>query len=269
MPFNSMLRNSLTPDEHFAWESMLSRRARSIDRGSDLIREGDTPHLLYVVLDGWAQKYKQLPDGRRQIVALFLPGDICDLDAFLVDRVDHCVAAVRNLTVAELSRDDIRQLVGDCPSLAKLFCWNEFMSIAIQREWTINVGQRNALERIAHLLCEIYVRFRSGARMVSKTCEFLLTQCQIAEATGLTQVHVNRTLQNLRSRGMVDIRHRELDMYDFEKLAETGQFNSRYLHTEEYDSGVRRLAALLGMDGEPGPRMSRSALSPQLAASTH
>ncbi|MFC5797213.1 Crp/Fnr family transcriptional regulator [Sphingopyxis terrae] len=175
---------------------------------------------------------------------LFLPGDLCDLDALLVDRVDHNIAAVRDLSVAELTRTDVRQLAEDCPSLARLLFWSELAGAAAYREWMINVGQRSAIERIAHLLCEIYVRQQPDAG-VRRRCDFFLTQSQVAEATGLTQVHVNRTLQELRARGLVQLRQRELHIENFGELAQIAQFTGDYLHREASSNNVDRLSYFL------------------------
>lgn len=253
MPFSTMLRRFLDPQDRYRWEMMLSRRARDVERGSDLVCEGDTPHFLYVVLAGWAQKYKQLQDGRRQIVGLFLPGDLCDLDALLVNRVDHNIAAVRDLSVAELTRTDVRQLAEDCPSLARLLFWSELAGAATCREWMINIGQRSAIERIAHLLCELYIRQQPEGAAARRRCDFFLTQSQIAEATGLTQVHVNRTLQELRARGLVQLRQRELHIDDFDELAQIAQFTGDYLHRDASSNSVERLTYFLRSLGSRTP----------------
>ncbi|WP_447762900.1 Crp/Fnr family transcriptional regulator [Sphingopyxis panaciterrae] len=228
------------------WEASLARNARDYSKGTDLVCEGERPAVLHVVLSGWAQKYKQLPDGRRQILALVLPGQPCDLDLFTVVRTDHSISAVRRLAVAEIGRQEAVSLLEQCPNLAPVLCWSEIVTAAIQREWTINIGQRNALERVAQLMCEIFARQRGIPASGGGECDFLLTQWQLAEATGLTQVHVNRTVQELRRRCAVELRNSRLFIPDFAELAALAAFNANYLHLGEADLAADRAASLFG-----------------------
>lgn len=228
------------------WEASLARNARDYSKGIDLVREGERPAALHIVLSGWAQKYKQLPDGRRQILALVLPGQPCGLDLFTVARTDHSISAVRRLTVAEIGRQEAVSLLDQCPNLAQILCWSEIVTAAIQREWTINIGQRNALERVAQLMCEIFARQQGVPSSGGGECDFLLTQWQLAEATGLTQVHVNRTVQELRRRCSVELRNLRLFIPDFAGLAGVAAFNANYLHLGETELAEDRAAALFG-----------------------
>lgn len=231
------------------WEASLARNARDYSKGIDLVREGERPAALHVVLSGWAQKYKQLPDGRRQILALVLPGQPCGLDLFTVARSDHSISAVRRLTVAEIGRQEATSLLDQCPNLVPILCWSEIVTAAIQREWTINIGQRNALERVAQLMCEIFARQQGIPASGGGECDFLLTQWQLAEATGLTQVHVNRTVQELRRRCSVELRNLRLLIPDFAELAGIAAFNANYLHLGETELAAARAAALFGRGG--------------------
>lgn len=242
--FGRILNRLLSPAEWMAWEASLARNARDYAKGTDIVREGERPAALRVVLSGWAQKYKQLPDGRRQILALVLPGQPCDLDLFTVRRTDHSLSAVRRLTVAEIGRQEAGSLLRQCPNLAQLLCWGEIVTAAIQREWTINIGQRNAIERVAQLMCEIFARQHGIPVSGGGECDFLLTQGQLAEATGLTQVHVNRTVQQLRRRCAVELRNLRLFIPDFAELAGIAAFNANYLHLDGTDRAVERATAL-------------------------
>lgn len=244
--FGQILHRLLSPRERIVWEASLARNARDYSKGTDIAREGERPAALRVVLSGWAQKYKQLPDGRRQILALVLPGQPCDLDLFTVVRTDHSLSAVRRLTIAEIGRQEAASLLGQCPNLAQLLCWGEIVTAAIQREWTINIGQRNAIERVAQLMCEIFARQQGIPASGGGECDFLLTQWQLAEATGLTQVHVNRTVQELRRRCSVELRNLRLYIPDFAELAGIAAFNANYLHLDEADLAIDRAAALFG-----------------------
>lgn len=249
MTFSQILNRLLTPRERVIWEASLARNARDYPKGADLVREGERPTALRVVLSGWAQKYKQLPDGRRQILALVLPGQSCDLDLFTVVRADHSLSAVRRLAVAEIGRPEAVALLDQCPNLAQTLCWSEIVTAAIQREWTINIGQRNAIERVAQLMCEIFARQRGIPSSGGGECDFLLTQWQLAEATGLTQVHVNRTVQELRRRCAVELRNLCLYIPDFAELAALAAFNPGYLHLGEADLAADRAASLFGRRG--------------------
>lgn len=250
MALGEIVNGLLTPRERMLWEASLARNARDYAKGVDLVREGDKPAALRIVLSGWAQKYKQLPDGRRQILALIFPGELCDLDLFTVTRADHSIAAVRRLSVAEIGRAEAQRLLEQCPNLGPALCWGQIVAASVQREWTINVGQRNALERVAQLLCEIHVRQRGVPQAGGGSCDFLLTQGQMAEAMGLTQVHVNRIVQQLRLRCAVELRNMRLEIPDFAQLAAVASFNANYLHLGEV-SGLAERAALL-FSPEPG-----------------
>ncbi|MBN8843169.1 MAG: Crp/Fnr family transcriptional regulator [Sphingomonadales bacterium] len=244
MAFGDIVNGLLTLRERMSWEASLARNAREYSKGVDLVREGDRPAALRIVLSGWAQKYKQLPDGRRQILAVVLPGQLCDLDLFTVARADHSIAAVRRLSIAEINRAEAQRLFDLCPNLAPALSLAEIVGASVQREWTINVGQRNALERVAQLMCEIYVRQHGVPLVGGGACDFLLTQGQMAEATGLTQVHVNRIVQQLRLRCAVQLQNLRLEIPDFAQLAALASFNANYLHLGEVQALAERASPL-------------------------
>jgi CRP-like cAMP-binding protein len=198
----------------------------------DLVREGDRPSAVHVVLDGWGCRYKTLPDGRRQIVAFFIPGDMCDLNIFILKEMDHNVGAITRLKVASISADEFGELLDRHPRISQGLWWNELVTVAIQREWTLNIGQRTAYERISHLMCEMFTRMRTVGLVDGDSCHFPLTQSDIGDATGLTAVHVNRTLQELRHDGLIELHSRRLVIRDFAKLKNAAMFNDNYLHLE-------------------------------------
>ncbi len=220
----------LSEDDRAQIEVLTRKGVREVPARRDLIREGDKPKSIFLVLEGWACRYKQLPDGRRQIVDFFLPGDICELNISLLHEMDHSVGAITPLKVAEVAREELDDLMQQRPRIAQAVHWNELVSVSIQREWTLNVGQRTAYERIAHLLSEIFVRLRAVGLTSDKACDFPLTQTDIAEATGLTAVHVNRTLQDLRKDGLIELQGRRLRIPDLKALLRAGLFNENYLH---------------------------------------
>ncbi|HEX8532610.1 MAG TPA: Crp/Fnr family transcriptional regulator [Allosphingosinicella sp.] len=196
----------------------------------DLIREGDEPKSVFLVLDGWACRYKQLPDGRRQIVGLFIPGDICDLNVYILKEMDHSIGAITNLKVAEIGRDDFEQLMQANPRVMQALFWDELVTVSVQREWTLNVGQRTAYERISHLFVELFLRLKAVGLADGNSCDLPLTQVDIADASGLTAVHVNRTLQELRKEGLIELQGRKLVIPDLTALKNAALFNDNYLH---------------------------------------
>ncbi|WP_207796558.1 Crp/Fnr family transcriptional regulator [Sphingomonas oleivorans] len=205
---------------------------RRIRAREDIIREGDSPRDVNLVLEGWACRYKTLEDGRRQIIAFFIPGDMCDLDISMLHEMDHSIGALTALTFAEISRSTIDRLMATYPRIHQALAWQALVSAAVQREWTVNIGQRNATERLAHLFCELFLRLRAVGRTHGDICEMPVTQTELAEATGLTPVHVNRTLQDLRASGLIVLKGRELRIPDLAELQRVSLFHPNYLHLD-------------------------------------
>jgi CRP-like cAMP-binding protein len=206
-------------------QSIRTARARR-----DIIREGDTPRHVKLIIDGWALRYKMLPDGRRQIVSFLLPGDLCDLNVSLLDEIDHSIGALTPVTYAEMPHDLIETMCDHRPVVSRALWLESLVVAAIQREWTVSLGQRTARERIAHLFCEIFERLDTVDLTEGDRCEMPLTQIDLGEATGMTAVHVNRTLQDLRRDGLIVLNNRILTIPDREALAQVAMFNPSYLH---------------------------------------
>ena len=204
--------------------------ARVVQPRRDLIREGETPKFVHLMVDGWACRYKTLPDGRRQIVAFFVPGDFCDLNVYILKEMDHSIGAITRLSVADISREDMDALTARHPRITQGLWWEALVNAAIQREWTLSIGQRTAYERIAHLLVELHMRLKTVGLTQNGSCDFPLTQTDIADATGLTAVHVNRTLQELRRDELIVLERRQLTIPDIRKLVDAAMFNPNYLH---------------------------------------
>ncbi|HVI65130.1 MAG TPA: Crp/Fnr family transcriptional regulator [Bradyrhizobium sp.] len=207
-----------------------SERVRSFGPRVDIAREGDRPRDVHMILAGWACRYKQLEDGRRQIVSFFLPGDICDLNIFILREMDHSIGTITSVTVADLSREFFDEISSGFPRIATAFWWESLVNAAIQREWTMSLGQRTAAERMSHLLCEIFLRLRLAGLTREESCDFPLTQSDLADATGLSKVHVNRTLQELRSAELIVLKGKSLTIPNLERLMNEGLFNANYLH---------------------------------------
>jgi CRP-like cAMP-binding protein len=198
--------------------------------GQDLISEGDRPDRVRIVLSGWLSRYKTLEDGRRQIVNFILPGDTCDPYGYLLSHMDHSIGTLTPVVYSEIERDRFEELVASDRTLAEALWCEALANNAIQREWAVNIGRRVALERVAHMLCEIFERLRPVGLLDGKSCAFPITQMDLADATGLSVVHLNRTLQELRAANLIVLRERTLTINDFDALKDAGLFNPNYLH---------------------------------------
>lgn len=213
-----------------------AERVRKLRSRGHVVSEGDKPKVIYLVLEGWAYRYKHLEDGRRQIVGFFLPGDLCDLNVFILREMDHSIASITPLTIAEISRSNFERVIERHPRITQALWWDALVNMAIQREWTVNLGQRVALERVAHLLCELFFRLRSAGLTDGESCGFPLTQGELADATGMSTVHINRTLQELRALKLITLSNRVLSIHDLDRLMHVGMFNANYLHLDREGS---------------------------------
>ena len=213
-------------------EGLIRKNVREVPARRDIVREGEKPRAVNVVLEGWACRYKQLPDGRRQVVSFFIPGDLCDANVFILREMDHSIGAITKVRYAEIMPSDFEDMMAQSPRITQALWWHELVTAAVQREWTTNVGQRTAYERIAHLLAELFLRLRAVGLTNGDSCDFPLTQNDLADAAGLTAVHVNRTLQDLRRNELIVLEHKHLTIPDIKRLKEVAMFNPNYLHLE-------------------------------------
>lgn len=197
--------------------------------GEDLISEGDPIDSVRIVLSGWLCRYKTLEDGRRQIVNFIFPGESCDAHAFLLSLMDHSIATMTPVVYSEIKRARFESLLANDRSLTEAFWCETLVSNAIQREWAINLGRRVALERVAHLFCEIFERLRPVGMVDGNSCVMPVTQMDLADATGLSVVHLNRTLQELRASGLIVLRERTLTISDLGALKDAALYSPSYL----------------------------------------
>jgi CRP-like cAMP-binding protein len=178
---------------------VVNERSRKVAAGCNVSREGDVTRAITIIEAGWAVQYRSLDDGRRQILTLMLPGDIFDLNILLLDRMDYSVVTKTGAQISEISVEGFDALMGGHPRVRQALWWEQLVQHSIQKEWTINLGQRTAYERMAHLFCEVFTRLRIVGLTDSTSCDFPLTQNDLGEIAGLSPVHVNRTLQALRA----------------------------------------------------------------------
>ncbi len=207
--------------------------SRKHAQGTDLIAEGDKPKAVFLILKGWAYRYKHLADGRRQIMAYLVPGDLCDIQIFLFEKMDHSIGLLSDAEVVKIPAAEILALMDRFPRIERALLWGTLVDEATLREWLLNVGQRFALQRLAHLFCELCVRL-SVVGLVDDDESFILpvTQADLADTTGMTTVHINRTLQRLRRDKLIETGQRRLKILDFAGLAAIAGFEETYLHTD-------------------------------------
>ena len=213
----------------------LPQRLRRLDPGSYLMREGVVPGQCSVMVDGYAFRQKMTGDGARQILAVCIPGDAVDLQNIFLDISDHSVQMLTRGTVVDLPRDGLQELVHSRPAVGRALIQLTLIEASILREWVINVGRRDARERIAHILCEFAVRLESRGLRFDNGFELPMTQEQLADAAGLTPVHVNRVLKGLEADGLISRQRRHIQFTNWRALQDAGDFSRRYLHIAAED----------------------------------
>lgn len=213
-------------------DAVTRQNCRRVDARQDIISEGERPTHVNLILSGWAYRYKLLEDGRRQIIAFFLPGDLCDLKIFILKQMDHSIAALTPVLLSEISRETILKLTEGQPRISRALWWSSLVSEATEREWIVSLGQRSAVERVGHLFCELFLRLRGVGLTDASSYDLPLTQAELGEVTGLSTVHVNRTLQDLRRDGLIEFKGKTLTILDFERLQDISLFSANYLHLD-------------------------------------
>jgi len=203
---------------------------RTFARDSYLVREGEPASVCTFLIKGFAFRQKLVTDGARQIISIHIAGEFLDLQNSLLDVADHNVQCLTRCLVGIIHKSALLDLIAARPNVRRALWLDSLIDSSIFREWVVNVGRRDARERIAHLLCELADRLRSAGLANGQPYDFPLTQEQLADCTGLTAVHTNRTLQGLRRDGLISLSSSQLTILDWDRLAEIGDFNERYLH---------------------------------------
>jgi CRP-like cAMP-binding protein len=218
----------LSPSDHEALRS-LRVTERTLGNRELLCREGDVATQCTIILSGFLTRYKIVGD-REQILSIHLPGDFPDLQTLQLSVLDHSIISIGPLRVGQVSHSQLQGILDASPKLARVFWRETLKEAAIFREWVCNVAARDALGSIAHLICEIATRLDVVGLVENDSFQFPFTQQDIASATGISAVHVNRTLQLLRSRSLIAWESRTLRIFDFEELKRIADFNPDYLH---------------------------------------
>jgi CRP-like cAMP-binding protein len=220
------------PAEDRAALVALCDNAREMGARRNIIREGDRPDHVHLIVQGWAARYKLLPDGARQITAFLIPGDFCDLHTTVLREMDHSIATLTRAKVAYIPRDRMEALTAR-PDVARAFWWATLVDEAVLRSWIVNIGRRDAYEAIGHLMCELYMRMKNVGLTRDHSYELPLTQEEVGDALGLTPVHVNRVLQRMRSEGLISFARGALTIHDYHRLEQASGFNPNYLHIDQ------------------------------------
>ncbi|RYD21934.1 MAG: Crp/Fnr family transcriptional regulator [Spirochaetia bacterium] len=203
---------------------------RSYRAKRDLIKEGDRPEAVFLLVEGWACRYKLLHDGKRQIMAYLVPGDLCDVHIFILKQMDHSIGLISDAKVAAIPKATILRMFAEHPNLAQALWWSTLTDEAVLREWIVNMGQRDAYERIAHLLVELWLRLKAVGQTTDGSFELPVTQTDLGDTLGLTPVHINRMLQRLRADGLIRVSRGRLLIPDIPKLMAVSRFEPNYLH---------------------------------------
>jgi CRP-like cAMP-binding protein len=230
------LRKLRKRDEINAEEEAAIRGAvaeiRKIAADKVLIRSGQELDVSTLLLDGWMARAKDLRSGQRQITELHVAGDFVDLHSFSLQRLEHDILTLTPCTIALVPHEALRAITEKHPHLTRVYWFSTNLDAAVHRERMLSLGARSAIGRMAHLFCEMYVRLEMVGLTNGHSYDFPLTQQELAECHGLTNVHVNRTLQELRRRGVIRLEDRRLEILDLRQLQSIGEFEPAYLYLD-------------------------------------
>jgi CRP-like cAMP-binding protein len=220
---------TLTDGERQALEA-LPMQIVALRENQDIVRMGDRPSRSCLILSGFTCTYKLTGDGKRQIHNFNIPGDIPDLQSLHLEVLDNSLGTITPCSVGFITHEALDKLCERHYRIAKAFWRENLIEGAIFREWMTSIGQREAYPRIAHLLCEMLVRLRAVGLVNGYSCNWPITQAEIGDALGITTVHVNRVLQEMRANSLIELKGNRLNIPDWDRLKEAGDFEPAYLH---------------------------------------
>jgi CRP-like cAMP-binding protein len=222
-------RDRISPEEKQILETAVVR-VREVRMDQDLVREGDRPTESTLLLDGFAARYKDLANGRRQITALHVAGDFVDLHSFLLHRMDHGVVTLTDCRIGVVPHGTLRRITERHPHLARLLWLSTLIDGAIHREWLVAMGRRSSLDQMAHLLCELFLRLQAVGRTERNSFRLPLTQAELGDTLGLSTVHVNRIIQELRAAGLITWRGPVVTIENWDGLVQAAEFDPSFLN---------------------------------------
>ena len=204
--------------------------SRKLPPAGHIVRDGDRPEHVCLLLSGFAHRYKLTGEGGRQIISIHMASEFVDLQNGLLSIADHSVQTLTETEAAFIPRRAVEDLMLGHPSVARALWIDTLIDASIFREWVVNVGRRDSRARVAHLLCEFSLRLEAAGLASNHHYELPMTQEQLADAVGLTSVHVNRVLKQLGEEGLISRDRRSIVIEDWQRLRQAGDFNERYLH---------------------------------------
>jgi CRP-like cAMP-binding protein len=205
---------------------------KAFPRGSEIVKQGSEPTVSCFLLEGFAGRQTFISDGREQITAIHIPGDFVDLHSFLLAGMDHSIVALSDCRVGMVPHTKLKAITDDHPHLTRVLWLTTLIDGSIHRSWVTAMGRRTAEQHLAHLACELYVRLSRAGFAEGNAFTLPLTQGDMANALGLSSVHVNRVTMELRRKGLIRWRQRVMEVPDFDKLAEFAEFDPTYLNLE-------------------------------------
>lgn len=202
--------------------------------GRTIVRAGEDLTYSTLLLDGLIGRYKDLKNGTRQITHVHVPGDFADLHGFTLKRLDHALLALTPCTIARASHARLREITDTLPHLTRVMWFSTNVDAAIHREWEVSLGRRSAIQRAAHLFCELHVRLGAVGLAEEDGYRLTISQAELAECLGLTPVHVNRVLRELRERGLVEFRNGRVTFQNLPVLKRLAEFDPGYLYLDRH-----------------------------------
>ncbi|HEY0044752.1 MAG TPA: Crp/Fnr family transcriptional regulator [Allosphingosinicella sp.] len=208
----------------------LPHSLKTCGAAAHLVRDGEKPDFVSLLLSGFAYRYKITGEGGRQIISLHVAGEFVDLQNSFLHVADHSVQTLTEVEVALVPKAVIRDLATHHPAIGRALWIDTLIDASIFREWVVNVGRRDSRARVAHILCEFSLRLEAAGLAQNHRYELPMTQEQLADAVGLTSVHVNRVLKQLGEEGLISRDRRSIVIEDWQRMRDAGDFNERYLH---------------------------------------
>jgi len=210
----------------------LSADIQTMEMGADILSQGDKPTTVTLLLDGLACRYKLSEEGDRQIVGIMVPGDLCDLHAFILNEMDHSVGALTKANVTHISREKLLHVFDNEPRITRALWWSTLVDEGTLREWVVNIATRSAYERLAHLLSEICMRLQTVGLASATECVIKIRQLDLGDAVGVGRSHASLSMMQLKDEGIVEFSRGSIRILDVQRLFKAGQFNQHYLHLE-------------------------------------
>jgi CRP-like cAMP-binding protein len=224
-------RDELSADERQALGTLLGPERR-VAAGSLIIEPGDRPNHSTFLVSGFCARYSLTIGGDRQLTEINLPGDFVDLHSLMMKQMDHGIVALSDCIIAPAQHGDLRRLTERHPHLTRLLWLETVIDGAIHRQWLVTMGQQDAASRLAHLICELYLRLEAAGQAEDRRFTVPLTQVDLGDILGLTPVHVNRVMMELRHQGLIEWKSAQVAILDWDRLVSFAEFDPIYLRLQ-------------------------------------